>query len=155
MKHKVGIALYGNIGIERGFCRACKSYAFIRNGCLVCCGAPVNAEPKKFYRECEAPQHRKTPPPAEKRRILEEQENCCFYCGLSFDDHNYRHGLPVKLKLNWDHQLPYSYSQNNKIANFVAACHICNKYKSDKVFQTMEEAQVYLQSKRKSKGFEI
>ena len=155
MKHKVGIALYGNVGIERGYCKACGTNAFIKNGRLTCCGAPINGEPKKFYRECEAPQGRRTPPAAEKRRILEEQENRCFYCGLSFDDHNYRRSLPVKLKLHWDHQLPYSYSQNNKTANFVASCHICNGIKSNKLFQTVEEAQVFIQSRRKLKGYEI
>jgi hypothetical protein len=72
------IALYGNVGLEKAYCPSCGTFAFVKNGKLVCCDTPLLDEPKKFHREIEAPQHRKTPPKAEKDRILEEQEDRCF-----------------------------------------------------------------------------
>ena len=43
--------------------------------------------------------------------------------------------------------MPYAYSLNNLSANFGAACHICNGWKSDHVFQSLDEARVYLSGK--------
>jgi hypothetical protein len=67
----------------------------------------------------------------------------------------FRNGKPIIIKTNWDHQLPYAFSQNNATSNFVAACHVCNGIKSDRLFKTIEEAQVYLASKRKQKGYDF
>jgi len=52
-----------------------------------------------------------------------------------------------KLCLEWDHQVPYSYSQNNHDANFLPACHLCNRWKSALIFQTVEEVKVYVATK--------
>jgi hypothetical protein len=149
------IALYGNIGLERGYCPACETFAFVKNGKFVCCDTPLLDEPTKFHRETEAPQHRKTPPKAEKDRILEEQEDRCFYCGVRLESTRFRKGKPIIIKVNWDHQLPYTFSQNNATSNFVAACHVCNGIKSNRLFKTIEEAQVYLAGKRKQKGYDF
>ena len=154
-KSKAGMALYGNIALERGYCKECDTTAFVRNGKLACCGAEFSKVPDKYYRVSGSPQGRKTPPAAEKRRILEEQENKCFYCDVEFDSLRWRNGRAIRIKLHWDHKLPYAYSQNNHTSNFVAACHVCNGIKSDKVFQTVEEAQIYLQDKRKAKGYDF
>jgi 5-methylcytosine-specific restriction endonuclease McrA len=110
---------------------------------------------KKFHRETEAAQQRKTPPKAEKDKILKDQENRCFYCGVTFENFRFRNGKPIKIRIHWDHQLPYAYSQNNKASNFVAACHVCNGIKSDHVFKTVEEVQIYLADKRKLKGYDF
>jgi hypothetical protein len=72
------LALYGNVAIEKAYCTDCDGVSFIRNGKFVCCDNPVLVQPQKFHRETEAPQHRKTPPKAEKDRILEEQEHRCL-----------------------------------------------------------------------------
>lgn len=149
------IALYGNVAIEKGYCPNCDAVSFIKNGKFVCCGTLLLSEPKKFHRETEAPQHRKTPPKAEKDRILGEQEDRCFYCNVLFDSTRFRNGRSFQIRVNWDHQLPYAFSQNNTTSNFVAACHICNGIKSDRLFKTIEEAQVYLAGKRKQKGYDF
>jgi 5-methylcytosine-specific restriction endonuclease McrA len=149
------MALYGNVALERGYCPNCKSTSFIKNGNLVCCDIPVSDQPKKFHRETEAPQHRKTPPKAAKNRILEEQEDRCFYCGVWLESTRFRNGKPFTIKVNWDHQLPYAFSQNNATSNFVAACHVCNGIKSDRLFKTVEEAQLYLAQKRQQKGYDF
>ncbi|HKZ84655.1 MAG TPA: hypothetical protein VJ793_13455 [Anaerolineae bacterium] len=95
------MALYGNIGIEKGYCKKCSSTAFIKNGRFVCCNTPVAEEPKKFHRESEAPQQRKTPPRAIQKAILKEQDNRCFYCHVQFGSIHFRNGKPIAIKLNW------------------------------------------------------
>ena len=149
------MALYGNVALEKGYCPNCAGTSFIKNGSFVCCDTPIVDEPKKFYRETEAPQHRKTPPKVEKIRILEEQEDRCFYCGVRLESTRFRNGKPFTIKVNWDHQLPYAFSQNNATSNFVAACHVCNGIKSARLFRTVEEAQLYLAHKRKQKGYDF
>ncbi len=155
MYSKPVIALYGTVALEKGYCPNCHGTSFIRNGCFVCCDAPVAGEPKKFHRETESPQQRKTPSKSAKDRILEEQEGRCFYCDVLFDAPRFRNGKPITIKIHWDHQLPYAYSQNNATSNFVAACHVCNGIKSDHLFRTVEEAQIYLAAKRKQKGYDF
>jgi 5-methylcytosine-specific restriction endonuclease McrA len=152
---KVSMALYGNVSIERGYCKECEGNSFIKDGKFACCGALVDVVPGKFERMSEPSFQRKTPTKAEKSRILNEQENRCFYCGVQFDTYRYRNGLPFLVKINWDHKMPFSYSQNNKTANFVAACHVCNGIKSNTLFQTVEEAQTHIAYKRKSKGYDF
>jgi hypothetical protein len=153
--HKPVIALYGNVAIEKAYCPNCDAVSFVKNGKFVCCDTALLGEPKKFHRETVAPQHRKTPPKAEKDRILDEQEDRCLYCGVRFESTRFRHGKLFRIKVNWDHQLPYVFSQNNATSNFVAACHVCNGIKSNRVFKTIEEAQVYLAGKRKQKGYDF
>ncbi len=154
MKSSPVIALYGNVALARGYCKKCRGMYFIKNGHFVCCDTPIAEEPKRFKRESEAPLGRKTPPKAEKDKILEEQEYRCFYCDVLLESTRFRNGKPLTVRIHWDHQLPYAYSQNNATSNFVAACHVCNGIKSDRLFRTVEEAQVYLANKRKQKGYD-
>ena len=70
-------------------------------------------------------------------------------------DEDARQEKALTIKVNWDHQLPYAFSQNNATSNFVAACHVCNGIKSDRLFKTVEEAQLYLAQKRKQKGYDF
>ncbi len=149
------IALYGNIPIQRGYCKECRTFSFIKNGVFVYCGHPVNQEPNKFHRESEPPQGRKTPPKAEKEKILREQGFRCFYCDVLLNSIRYRNGKALHILINWDHQLPFVFSQNNACSNFVAACNICNGLKSNRVFRTIEEAQIYLANKRRQKGYDF
>jgi 5-methylcytosine-specific restriction endonuclease McrA len=52
------------------------------------------------------------------------------------------------LKVNWDHVVPFSYSQNNYAYNFVAACQICNGIKGSQMFKTLEEARIHIRAIR-------
>lgn len=149
------VALYGNVALERGYCKSCQSMALIKNGKFACCDTPVNDTPSKFERQSEPLFARKTPSKHHKDRILEQQEHRCFYCGVAFDTYRYRDGLPVLIRVHWDHQLPFTYSQNNRTENFVAACQVCNGIKSSHLFQTVEEAQVYIAGRRKAKGYDF
>ena len=48
--------------------------------------------------------------------------------------------------------VPFSYAQNNHTDNFVASCHVCNRWKRSIMFDTIEAARIYLslQWERKS-----
>ena len=153
MKHF--ISLFGNVALERGFCPRCKSTALILDKQFACCGLSVESKPKGFKRESEPEKHRHRPTKAEQLKILNEQDQACFYCGIQFGTFRYRKGKRFAIKVSWDHKLPYSFTQNNHVHNFVAACSTCNSIKSDKIFRDLQEAQIYLQHTRKSKGFDF
>jgi len=147
------ISLYGNVAIIKGYCPVCKGYAFIRNGKLLCCDYALDAKPDKYKRESIPEQRRHLPPLKFRLEQLEKQENRCFYCNRHFGNVVYKKNKTIKLRTHWDHKIPYALSQNNEIYNFVAACHICNAMKYSKVFQTKDEAQVYLTLKWERKKY--
>lgn len=149
------MAVYGSVSLERGYCNSCQGMTIIKHGKYQCCDGLVEGLPTKFERMSEPFFQRKTPTKFDKDRILRKQEDRCFYCNVTFGSFRYRNGLPFIVKIEWDHQLPFIYSQNNTAENFVAACHVCNGIKSSHVFQNVEEAQVYLAGKRKSKGYDF
>lgn len=149
------VALYGNVSLDRGYRPDCDGISIIKNGRYICCGEVAKGTPTKFERIVEPEQGRKTPTSTEQRRILSEQDDRCFYCDVRLNTIRYKNGLPVYIKVNWDHKTPHAFSQNNSTHNFVAACHVCNGIKSDRLFQTVEEAQVYLSDRRRAKGYDF
>lgn len=152
-KHKYSyMALYGAVAIEKAYCKDCEDYSFVLDGKLVCCDKSPDRPPWRYRRVSEPEQHRKLPKIAARRAKLEEQEHRCLYCRRAFDSIVYRKGKPVRLRLHWDHMVPYAYGRDNHDANFAASCHICNHIKSDHCFQTVEEAQIYLAAKWEEKG---
>lgn len=148
------IALYGNVAMPRAYCDRCQGTAWVMNGKLACCDNPITVAPTEFIREISPESIRRRPGDVAKRKILAEQDGRCFYCYVQFGSIRLRNGKPFQIRLHWDHELPYAYSQNNKEANFVAACHVCNGIKSAKIFQTEDDARVYLASARKRKGYD-
>lgn len=149
------IALFGSVQMERGYCLLCKSTAFIKDGCFVCCGSIADRKPDKFQRESELSQRRKLPSREEQEQILADQDYSCFYCGASFGSIHTRRNEQLILKITWDHKFPFSWFGDNRPSNFVAACQICNGIKHDMVFPDLTEAQVYLALKRKQKGYDF
>jgi len=141
------LSVYGNTSINKGFCQSCRTHAFVKNGALECCGEPYDKIPDKYKIECSAEHARRLPGKKKRKQKLMEQNNSCFYCEKSFDSWIRKKGKLVKLRIEWDHFVPYSYSFNNKEANFVAACHICNGLKSNKFFDTIEQAKSYIAAK--------
>lgn len=137
---------YGTTKIPKDVCPDCERSAFIIDGEFACCGLKAaKEEPRGYKRECETDQNRKQGPPAAmKKLILAAQDGRCFYCERILGFKYRHHGKRVKLKLHWDHLVPYSYLQANDTNNFVAACHICNAVKGSMMFQTIEEARVYV-----------
>ncbi len=142
------IALYGNVKIPSAFCEACHRTAFVLDGKLQCCDAPIcNFNPTHFKRVSEPEFSRSQPSAMDKQAILNAQDHRCFYCERLFGEWVHKNKKPIRLRLNWDHLTPFSYQANNSTSNFVAACHLCNNWKRNFVFQTIEEARAYCASK--------
>ncbi len=143
-------AFYGNVKLDRVYCEDCKAYSFILDGEKACCEDMVDDQDGKPYKVMSAPTpKRNTPTQYEKKDILESQEGRCFYCDLEFGSvvWDNRKKKARTLKINWDHFTPFAYGFNNKATNFVASCDICNKLKSAKVFNTIEEARKYMEKR--------
>jgi hypothetical protein len=149
-------ALYGSVLLTRVFCINCDGNALVVNGRANCCEklvfeAPAEALPAK--RMSDAAAFRDKPSRAYCQKQLKEQDNRCFYCWLPFGVFVWRGQRRMRLRVEWDHWIPYDYSRNNRDTNFVAACHVCNRIKSCLVFDTVTEARVYINGKREEKGY--
>ncbi len=157
------IGIYGNVHLPKRWCDKCGGYAFVIQGELQCCGSGIlDFEPKAYKRESSPEITRVQPHGAMKQLILKQQNNTCFYCERMFGSRvrikwkTLRIGghqrettarffyKAVTLRLNWDHLVPWSYSQNNNTDNFVAACNYCNRWKGAIVFRDVAEAQIFL-----------
>jgi hypothetical protein len=94
---------------------------------------------------------RKRPSGVIQADILEDQGNRCLYCGLEFGYAVWRriYGT-VWLEVHWDHRVPYSYLQTNPDSNWIAACQLCNGYKSSLMFATLEEIRSYIVRRARS-----
>lgn len=145
------LGIYDTIILQKGWCENCQCYSFVRKGILQCCDARTDSTPTAWKRESLATGIRRQPSTGYKRDQLLAQDHRCFYCNILFGGHRSWKGKIVKVRIEWDHLVPFAYLQSNPDSNFVAACHICNRLKSSKVFQTVEEARAYVETKRLTK----
>lgn len=154
-KHRaVHSAMYGNIAMKRAYCSSCRTYAFVRDGKMACCGEVLEgAEIKGCKRMSEPPNVRDRPSRKEQKRILSDQHHRCFYCSRWFGTEIWRKARRSNLRVHWDHVIPWVYSLDNRNQNFVAACHVCNMLKGAKMFNSIEEARIYLNARWEEKGF--
>ena len=143
-------ACYGVVELLRDVCPKCGDVSFIIDGMSACCDAPIDQQEDSVIRICETSQSRRIAFKT-KQQILEAQGGLCIYCGCVLDEmqwsketNRYEHN-----KIHFDHLSPYAYAQDTDESNLVAACERCNLIKSDKMFNTIEDAQVYILSKRK------
>jgi hypothetical protein len=150
MRH---IALYGSLQIPRDTCPDCERQAFIIGGKFACCDLPAEKEkPKVFKRVVDTEGKRRFIVPKEMReRILTAQENRCFYCFREFGQF-YRNQKTkdrlIRLTVQWDHLVPFSWlnDDGNVNNNFVASCRTCNNIKGSILFQTVEDARIYVKN---------
>lgn len=151
------LSVYGSEVLIKTYCHNCEAYSFVREGKLICCGATYDGQdqPAEVQRESSAKEDRqhKTASMREKARILEAQDYRCLYCDSFFDTLGYRNSVPFVIRLVWDHRIPFGYIADNSKGNIVAACHVCNAIKRDKIFQSLEEARLYIGMKRRHKGY--
>jgi len=147
------IAVYGTVAIPKAHCRKCHSTAFVIDGRLACCGASFIPAPRKIVRIVPPEWRRKHPTRESRKQILESQGFTCVYCGEAFGATKNQHGREFKLRLEWDHFYPFASTADNRTENFVAACHVCNRLKRDRVFLSIEEASVSLYDERQQKGY--
>lgn len=142
MSHHIG--LYGNVALERALCPICCETAFVIDGEYTCCRLKVKSAATHYKRMTNPEAKRMLPTAKERAELLEQFQHSCAYCDRAFGAWVHRKGKIRRLSLAWDHQVPYSYSQNNEAHNFLPACNVCNGYKSDKIFTTVEEVRVYV-----------
>ena len=128
--------------------------AFVLDGEMACCGRKAVENPTRFKREVETGPRGRLSVPV-RQAILAHQDNRCLYCGVTLGDWIMRGTRAVKTKIHWDHMVPYAYSGCSEARNMAAACHVCNFIKHDKVFQTVEEASVYIAAIREAKGYTV
>lgn len=151
---KSWVGLFGNTALRKCICPICSRKALVEpDGMSACCGGLV-CEPEGVKRESIPPWSRRSPSRADQRACLEEQDHRCAYCGRRFGTLMVRKRRTMRLRLEWDHVVPFSFSQNNNARNFVAACHVCNRLKADKLFASFEEARLHVHIQAKAKGYE-
>ena len=150
-------ALYGNTAIYRKYCYKCKTTSLIINGKYACCGGSARQSRKEKVRRMTATffRHRVSVCKRKQTAILKQQENKCIYCDYeigsliwSTTSHKY-----IKTTVNFDHFVPWSYDNNNKIKNIVASCNICNALKTNYHFESIEKAKSFILERWKQKGY--
>ena len=151
---KAYISQYGNTQIPRAKCPICNTFSFVIDNIIQCCDVSLkdSLTIEGIKIECLSTDSRNLSRKA-KDYILKLQDNRCIYCNTPFGFIRYRNGKKIKLRIEFDHFVPYNYARNSDTTNIVAACHVCNRLKSYKIFDTIEECQVYLKFMRQSKGY--
>jgi hypothetical protein len=114
-------------------------------------------------RGLQADRERKQPLIGDQRRILAAQGNVCLYCDIPIGtiivrDMKRRTGYIwhtlVTLHRNWDHFVPFSYLIKNPGMNWALSCHVCNRVKAARMFETVEDARRYILPGREQRGYE-
>jgi 5-methylcytosine-specific restriction endonuclease McrA len=150
------LGLYGTVALPKGHCPNCDLTSFIIDNKYQCCDtyAAITSYDKRIRYSIQL-RSRKKPSSVHQHEQLVRQEFLCFYCGLGLKEphYNQRKNKFVYIFIHWDHFIPYSFMKDNKDINFVASCSICNLIKSNKIFDSPEEARKYVIKKRKQKGF--
>lgn len=145
------VVLFGNVSMLRGYCSKCKTHALIIDGVLQCCDTKIETiDANSLHRESEAKGARAFGKLL-KKELVELQNNKCIYCEKEFDSYVMRNNKFIQLKVNIDHFVPWTFVENTKKINAVAACQICNGIKSNKHFPDLVSAKEYINAKRKEK----
>lgn len=74
-----------------------------------------------------------------KSEIIDKSDGKCFYCGITLDDD----------LIEFDHVHPFSKDGKDNFENLVAACYLCNSYKSDKTLEEFRESLINFKEKHK------
>lgn len=91
---------------------------------------------------------RKRPGKKLQQEIRLRQNEQCFYCFQLFGEHVELKRKTLILQCVFDHLIPFAYLLKNPTDNFVGACQVCNRWKSSRIFGSIEEARLYLTGKR-------
>ena len=151
---KAYAAFYGNTVLLKSHCEDCRRESIVIDDKLACCGKDCEVSSAMLKRISNPPHRRRKPSPTVQRKILDNQRFKCVYCGFSFGSETSRSGQAVEILVVWDHFVPFAFAQNNRHDNFHASCQICNSIKSDKIFDSVEDARTYILNRRKEKGYE-
>jgi hypothetical protein len=97
---------------------------------------------------------RRTRPTLRQRTaIRDRQHDRCLYCGFPIGTLVFKRGVQMELRAAYDHFIPHAYAHSNRSDNWVLACHVCNGIKWAKVFNTVNEAQLYIRERRRERRY--
>lgn len=82
----------------------------------------------------------------EKYVLLRESGERCHWCGRKFGSEWTLSGAPTFLRLHWDHVVPVSRDGATDRTNVVPSCHVCNLWKSDRLFDGEPGIRAYLEA---------
>lgn len=88
-------------------------------------------------------------------RAIERQGHLCFYCQLPFGTVARTKRGNVTQNAVGDHWIPWAFSGNSSEPNAVAACDICNSYKSSDIYESPERATIEIIAARNRSGVRI
>jgi hypothetical protein len=134
-------AIYGKVTLLRETCPVCEVTAIVAGGTFTCCGATWQKKKATNLKRMTSGFKRKDLTPVLKQWILHLQRNKCFYCDIDLTNGWYRQEkslYPKKVKTHFDHIVPWVFSMNDDVSNFVAACSVYNLVKKDRIFNDVE-----------------
>ena len=88
----------------------------------------------------EEPNWRDRIPTSVRERVYERDEYVCQYCGIWCYESYVQNPRAVVI----DHAIPVAIGGNNDIDNLITSCRKCNGIKSDKIFETFEDARSFI-----------
>jgi 5-methylcytosine-specific restriction endonuclease McrA len=147
------VGLYGNTAIAKERCSDCDRFALVINGRLACCDRKAQSIPEFLKRETCPGDEKRIPSPAAQREQLDRQGDRCMYCERQFGGYAFKGVRAMKLRVCWDHVVPFAFGQDNSDVNFVAACQICNGIKSTRLYPSLDSARIDIMQKREELGF--
>ncbi len=145
--------VYGNVVLYEIICKHCKEKNLVGNPFEKCSICKIQLTDKKIKNvKVIVTAKRKNRVSAEvKKRIQKEQDGLCYWCDRPFGVPYIKNNKISKLKIHYDHKIPFSYTQNNEDDNFVGACNICNQAKSSFVYDNESDCKNYLKEKWEQK----
>jgi len=157
MRKKIHKVFYGSTVLLKTYCKNCKQDSFIIDGKLQCCNALLEDIYDKEVRKRESlGRHLRNIVSLNiKKEILKLQEDRCIYCDKGLYSHVWseKKCKYIKIRIHFDHFVPWVYSQDSHKDNIYASCHICNLLKSDFHFHDLVSAREYINAKREKKGY--
>lgn len=138
--------IYGTSLIPSDYCERCKQESFIVDGRFNCCRKVYVSEEdySRIMIHACGKKHRGPVSAKKKLALLKKQKGRCFYCGSMFGQFRIRNGKFESVNLEFDHVIPFSYGGEEW--DLVACCGPCNRHKSDKMFDTVEDLKNYLRT---------
>ena len=140
----------GKVTLAKWDCPICGEENLTGNDSIVCqnrrCNARFAPDFKRTRVISRAARRRPTSRFA-ANRLAEKQGGRCFWCENEFGEYVMKQGVVRRLEVVVDHVLPWAYSFDSGQENLVAACQICNGWKSSLVFETEDDCRGFLKRK--------
>ena len=150
---KAHMFIFGNVRLQREYCWKCRRTSLVDDGIFQCCNKPWNNSDfngANFKHVCPSGSKKKRISMRLKKTLLLLQKNRCIYCGRNFGSVYIKNNERKITTIEFDHVVPFSYSLSNQF--ILASCNLCNQEKSNKIFDSVEQAREHLRMKTQNKG---